>query len=129
MTRWPYTDCNNPSPRWPVWLLVVAAIVLLIVRAHGGTVQIIDTATITRFAWSNKVAQVSSNMVDWVDYDTQVYSLPVAVSGTNLSVGYVKAFGATNWTERITNQIQGLNFIGTDYLVAMRATNQPPLPP
>lgn len=75
------------------------------------------------------MAEVSSNGVDWEYYDLHTYSAPVAVSGTNLAVGFLRGQNATNWTETITNTVQGLNVIGTDYLRAVRATNQPPLPP
>lgn len=114
-------------------ILLVLLLAWSLCRTHGGTVRILNVAPVVHYQWANvvqPVVQVSSNGVDWVDYDRTVYSAPVVDGSraTNGSVGFVRAVGCTNWVELVTNQVQGLNYIGSEYLKAFTTTNTPPLP-
>jgi hypothetical protein len=106
-------------------LLIVVFALLLACHSHGDVV-LRDTVTVTRFDWTGTNAQFSADLTNWHDYDRTVYSPPIAVSGSNAARGFLRAPGATNWTETLTNTRAGLTVIGSAFYERWRATNEPP---
>jgi hypothetical protein len=127
----PDWERNRKPSGWEYVIAVILWLVFVILlfvshTARGQVVILQDTATVTRFDWAGTNAQFSTNLQHWTDYDSSVYSKPLAVSGNNALAGYVRGCGVTNWIETVTNTVQPLHVIGSAYLKRWRETNGPP---